>query len=268
MTDPGVPPSDVLPTELPTGTPLPFVRNTTGIVAMVVAIGALVLAALPATAEVAWVLALPAIITGVAAARLPGRRRRTAIAGIGIGAAAWVLAIVVAAATGGARQADDDPAPRIPTPNYTVPAPAAPSPTPTPTIAEPITGTLGERVVNDAYVAFTLTGLKCGIRSIGESIFTEYPVGQYCRVKFTVKNQSLDPVTVFATDVTGLIGAATYESGSLNDKVGPRGTSVKLNPGLAAKGTIYIDIPKGASLDTIRYLSDYGTETRPVMITP
>lgn len=70
-------------------------RNGLGLAALLVGIGAVVLAFIPFVSYVAWIVGITAIVLGIIAVRRSGRSKGGAVAGIVLGGVAIILAIVM-----------------------------------------------------------------------------------------------------------------------------------------------------------------------------
>lgn len=201
-------------------------------------------------AGIAWLPCAAAIVLAIVALVKKSQPRGLAIAAIIAAPIAWLIAIIVAVASiaGGISTAIDqvDDAPS-----------SASQPDETPTdegTDAPAQAAIGDTVTNDDGVAFTVTDVTCGLAKAGENEFLEEKAnGQFCEVKFTVENGSSDSINVSASDVTGSIGDATYDSNTTVSKFADDYFSTDINPGLSAKCVVYIDIPKDKALEFITY---------------
>ena len=89
---------------------------------------------------------------------------------------------------------------------------------------------------------------------LGDSIVGEDAKGQFCEVKFTVKNGGSKEITVTSSDLTGYIGSNEYGvDTSTISTFGGDYFSTSINPGLAADCDVFIDIPAGQALDYIKF---------------
>jgi hypothetical protein len=125
---------------------------------------------------------------------------------------------------------------------------------------------IGETATNSSDVSFTVTKVKCGLDSVGESFLAEEAKGQFCEIKYTVENGGDDQVSLYASDITGQIASAAYEADSVLSQFDGDYFSTDVNPGLAADAVIYIDIPKGKALETITYDPAFSFFTGPVVV--
>lgn len=107
---------------------------------------------------------------------------------------------------------------------------------------------IGEAVTNESGMTITVTGTECGISEI-ENNFTvmEYASSQFCTVSFHVLNGTSEPAGVHASEVTALIGDASYEASPMVGGVLP------LNPGLEGSGLVAFDVPADATLDFFEF---------------
>jgi len=244
------------------GTP----RNWFGTASIIVSVIALLAAVSSSSTTSAWVVAIPAIILGIVGYTKTELPRRAAGIGTVLGAFSLVISLVIAPViTEANREADlagpSTPEPTVPTPfpsiavpTFTVPT-SVPFPTPTPIPPAAVGGS----ATNASGVTITVKSLDCGIKRVGEGFLEKKAVGQYCRVKFRVDNDSTKATTVFSGNVTGLIGDAEYETETVLSSIGDGYFSAQVNPGLSVSATVYLDIPKKATLDFVQYssVSDY-----------
>ena len=245
------------------GTP----RNWFGLASLIVSVIALLAAMSSSSTTSAWVVAILGIILGIVGYTKTELPRRSAGIGTVLGAFALVVSLVIAPIITEANRAADvagpsTPEPTIPTPfpSLIVPTFTVPTSVPFPSTPTPIPPVeIGGSATNASGVTVTMKSLDCGIKRVGEGFLEKKAVGQYCRVKFRVDNDSAKATTVFSGNVTGLIGEAEYETETVLSSIGEGYFSAQVNPGLAVSATVYLDIPKKAKLDFVQYssVSDY-----------
>ncbi len=229
-----------------------------GILALVFGAVAFLFGVIPATAGAAWAFAITAIVLAIIALVRGSGPKWMSFVGIGLAVLGWIIGIIlVVAGLGHAiSTAIDSPAPG------TADSPAA---TASPTQdAEP---TVGQTITNNKKISFTVNSVTCGIATAGPEFFTETAKGQFCEVKYTIANGSTDKISLFASDLTGKIGAATYDvdDGIISTFDG-HAISTDVNPGLSSDADVYIDIPAGAKLDSLVYQPQFSLFTSPVTV--
>lgn len=107
----------------------------------------------------------------------------------------------------------------------------------------------------DGKFQFTVTGMQCGVGSVGPDGFGEKAQGQFCLVSVSIKNvgKSAEVFNDFSqkaydaggTEFSVDSGAATWVN---------KDTSTfleSINPGNVVKGKLVFDVPKGAKLSSI-----------------
>lgn len=180
-----------------------------------------------------------------------GARKGTAIAAIILAPVAWLIAIIVsvvvivgsAGDAGGGSSSSD----------------GAPSTSRTAPGDEPAAAdaggeaAIGDTLTNKDGVAVTFTSVSCGIPVAGPQYFEETAKGQFCEVRFQVQNGSDAEISLFASDITGLIGSAEYAASDTISTFGDESFFTELNPGLGTEGVVFIDIPADAALDSVVY---------------
>jgi hypothetical protein len=211
-----------------------------GLVALILAAVAFVTAVLPFTAGFAWLPAVAAIVLAIVGLTRRGRPKGTSIAGLIVGIVAWLVAIVVTVVAFflGVSAGVGDALDEIPVPE------------------SPLTGdtvALGQPVANSDGVVFTLDAVECGLATTGADFFDETPVGQFCRVDFSVRNDGTESVSLLAGDITGYAGDAIYAADEATGRFGDDYFTTDLNPGLAASAVVFVDVPAGTQLDRIGF---------------
>jgi len=113
---------------------------------------------------------------------------------------------------------------------------------------------IGDTVTNTDGVAFTVNSIQCGIAHAGDQYLGEDAKGQFCEVKYTIKNGGSKEITLISSDLTGYIGSNEYDvDTSTISTFGGDPFSTSVNPGLSADCDVFIDIPKGQALDYIKF---------------
>jgi hypothetical protein len=114
---------------------------------------------------------------------------------------------------------------------------------------------IGEAAV-DGKFSFTVTGLECGIQSVGSDSFGEEAQGQFCKVSLTIENIGDEPQTMFADsqklfDSEGREFSADTSAMIYLDEGGDTWFS-EINPGNSLDGVLLFDVPADATLDYIK----------------
>lgn len=249
----------------PSGPPKP--GGILAILAIVFAGLGFILAVLPPTAWIAWIFIVPAIILAIIALAKKSRPRGLPIAAIIVAPVSWIIAIVVALAgfAGGVSDAVRHAASDLPSAMSSADSSGAASGTDA--SGQKLSDVaVGQTVTNDDGIAFTVTSVACGIPSAGESFSKEDAKGQFCEVKFHIKNGSNKSLNVSDYDIKGLIGTAEYDPTSGVSVFGGGPISADVNPGLEVDATVYIDIPKDVKLDYVQYNPLWSFFTTPVKV--
>jgi len=251
-----VPPSPDAPVPPPAATPaapLPPAGkpgNLPGLLALVFAIVGFVLGVIPPTSGLAWLLLVPAIVLGIVGLARKGRPKALALTGLIVGVVGLIVAIIVAAVTFFAAVGDAV-SKSLDAPSTASSADAGTGSSAAPAAKE---AKIGDTVTNSDGVAFTVNSIQCGIAHAGNSITGADAKGQFCEVKFNVKNGGSKEITVISSDLTGYIGASEYDvDTSTISTFGGDYFSTSINPGLAADCDVFIDIPAGQALDYIKF---------------
>jgi len=259
--DPAAAPQTAPPAVAPAdaGAPAPQKKGgLLGILALVFGAVAFLFGVIPATAGGAWAFAITAIVLAIIALVRGSGPKWMSFVGIGLAVLGWIIGIaVVVAGFGHAISTAIDSA----APGAAESSAAAASPT---SVPEP---TVGQTITNSAKVSFTVNSVTCGIASAGPQYFTETAKGQFCEVKYTIANNSTEKISLFASDITGKIGAATYDAddGIISTFDGTAITT-DVNPGLSSDADVFIDIPAGAKLDSLVYKPEFSLFTSPVVV--
>ncbi|WP_147305802.1 DUF4190 domain-containing protein [Subtercola boreus] len=114
------------------------------------------------------------------------------------------------------------------------------------------TGVVGDTLVTDKNIAITVSAVTCGLASVGDGAFSTAAQGEFCAVDLTATNQSGDAAAISSSMVKGFIGTSEYSADS-SAALGDDTTLIfdNVNPGNSVTGKVYIDVPKGSSLDSI-----------------
>jgi hypothetical protein len=211
-------------------------RNTIGTVALVLAalgaVLALATAAVPALLFVAMILLLIAFVLSIVGVTRRGRGKTTSVIAL---VGSIVFGVVGPVMFAGRFVSDVGTAITEGTPPDTSQA-----------------ATLGEAVTNSAGVAFTVNKVTCGKKSIKDEFgMKTKPKGEFCVVSVRIDNGSDEMVTLSASDVTGIIGGASYQADSGASDLGGDKIITNVNPGLGIDASLAIDVPKKATLEYV-----------------
>ena len=129
------------------------------------------------------------------------------------------------------------------------PAPA-PSTTPSPVAKVDNTPKYGSKV-RDGKFEFVVTGMKCGIKTVGSEYFNTKAQGEFCRVSMKITNigdeaQSMFADNQLAFDAKEREFSADSEASIYDDKSNV--LFEEINPGNTVSGRVYFDVPKGTKL--------------------
>jgi hypothetical protein len=238
MTDPTTAPEPSAPAAIP-----PRGLNVPGLIALILGILTFVFAVIPPTAVIAWIFAIGGIVMAIIGLTRKGRGKATSIAALILSVVGWIVAIVVTvvfAATSVVNAENSTTVTRgSGSSNHAKPGNVA---------------GIGDTVTNSDGVTFTVNSVKCGLNSARDDFYgTDKPTGQFCQVKFTVKNGSTSSLTLDSTSLTGYIGKSAYDSDEDTDKLGSlKDVLSSLNPGLSTACTFYVDVPKGQKLTSVK----------------
>jgi len=231
------------------------------------------MAVTPASSGLAWVVLIAALVFAIVGLVKKGAKKGLALAAVIIAPVAWIISIIVffvSIATGvgteiqnsldepvdGSSQVADD----------VTGDEEAEAEVPAEEVAESTPG-VGDTITNNEDVSFTVTQVKCGIKEAGEKYLEEKAAGQFCRVKFTIKNGSTDSISIYGDDVSALLGEATYDvSSSTINKFGDDYFGTEINPGLSAKSVVYFDMPSKTKPDFIKYVPTFSFFTDDILI--
>ena len=119
---------------------------------------------------------------------------------------------------------------------------------------EPKTLGIGDVAV-DGKFSFTVSSVKCGIKSVGTKYLGKKPQGQFCAVVLQVENTGKEPETMFA-DNQKIFDDQDREfapdtSAMIYMKDGGDAWVKEINPGNTLNGTLLFDLPKDATPKSI-----------------
>jgi Domain of unknown function (DUF4352) len=227
--------------------------NKIGLVALILAGVAFLLAVIPATSFIAWVPAVAAIIVGIVGLTRKGQKKGSSITAISIGVVAWIIAIVVATATAlsavGTAIEESDAAPTSAAPADAEPADAA-GEEDEPAAEE---AGIGTAVTSDSGVTYTVSAMECGLTTAGEEFLSETPAGQFCEVRATVANGGSESMNLSTANVKGYINGASYEANGTVSKFGADLFATDINPGLSVDTVLYFDVPADSTLELVEF---------------
>lgn len=113
---------------------------------------------------------------------------------------------------------------------------------------------IGSAVV-DGKFEFTVTAVKCGIKSVGTKYLNAKAQGQFCQVSLTIKNIGDEAQTMFADNQKAFDGKGrefeTDTASMIYLKNGSETWLNEINPGNTVKGALLFDISKDTTLETI-----------------
>ena len=105
--------------------------------------------------------------------------------------------------------------------------------------------------VRDGKFEFVVTGMKCGIKTVGSEYFNTKAQGEFCRVAMKITNigdeaQSMFADNQLAFDAKNRKFSADTEASIYDDK--SEVLFEEINPGNTVQGRVYFDVPKGTKL--------------------
>ena len=103
--------------------------------------------------------------------------------------------------------------------------------------------------VRDGKFEFVVSGIKCGIPTIGSGFLAATAQGEYCRIPVTVTNIGDEPQTMFDSnqylfDSKGRKFSPSSDAWTA-DEEGSKLFLEEINPGNSVKGNLYYDVAKG-----------------------
>jgi len=117
-----------------------------------------------------------------------------------------------------------------------------------------VAGTLGE-ATTDGKFQFTVTGMKCGVASVGPDGFGQKAQGQFCLVDTQIKNvgksaevfddSSQKAYNAKGTEFSVDSAAAIFANGDSSTFL------EQINPGNTVKGKLVFDVPEGTKLTSV-----------------
>jgi hypothetical protein len=241
----------VTPAPTPAPTAQPPRRNLIGLIAMIIAIIGFIFAVIPVIAFIAWLPLLAAFVLSIIGLTRKGLSKGTSITAIILSVVGWIVSIIVSLVLVGAALSSSD---------STTVQPGSPSASASAS-ASALPG-IGAEVTNRDGVAFTVSAVQCGEKSAPQIIYgTVAPVGDFCQVDFTVKNGSQQSIDLSNSSLEGYIGTTKYDAADTAGHFGNDTLLSSLNPGLTTTATLYVDVPVGATLDTVQLNTSFGLGT-------
>jgi hypothetical protein len=210
--------------------------NIFGVVALALAVLGFITAVIPVASGFAWLFVLPAIVLAIIGLTRKGRPKRLALAGLIVAIVGWLVAIIVTVVTvivgvGAVGDSLDE----IPVP-------------------EAVSGdsvALGQPVTNTDGFTFTLDAVECGLSSTGADFFDDAPVGEWCRVDYTVQNDGTEAVSLLAGDVKLVSGDYAYDADDATGRFGADYFTTDVNPALSVPCVVFVDVPAGTTADSV-----------------
>ncbi len=108
------------------------------------------------------------------------------------------------------------------------------------------------QAARDGKFEFTVKGMKCGEKSVGNEFLKAKAQGQFCRVSLTIKNigdeaQTLDSTSQYAFNAQGQKYSSDSEAAiyAQSDNNSSTAWFDEINPGNTVKGDIFFDVPAG-----------------------
>ncbi|MEO8261437.1 MAG: DUF4352 domain-containing protein [Pseudolysinimonas sp.] len=211
--------------------------NMFGVIALVLAGLGFISAVIPVASGFTWLFVVPAIVLAIIGLTRKGRPKRLALAGLIVAIVGWLVAIIVTVVTvvvgvGAGIDSLDE----IPVPDST---------------ATGDTVALGQPVTNSDGFTFTLDGVECGLTSTGPDFFDEAPVGEWCRVDYTVANDGTESVSLLAGDIQLISGDLAYDADDATGQFGADYFTTDVNPGLSVPCVVFVDVPAGTTADSV-----------------
>lgn len=113
---------------------------------------------------------------------------------------------------------------------------------------------IGDAAV-DGKFSFTVTKVKCGIKSVGTKYLNKKPQGQFCQVSLTIENVGDEAQYMFA-DSQKAFDAEGREfspdtAAMIYLKDGADTWMKEINPGNSLKGSLLFDVAAGTTLETL-----------------
>jgi len=238
------------PSEAPAPEPTKPGNNIFGTLSLGFAVLGVVASFMPFTSGWGGMAFLVAIILAIIGLTRRGLDKKVALAGLLLAFAGWLVAIAVSVVGFFVGIGEEIQDPDV------LPQPEA-----------PVTGELGAPVTNAQGITFTLNSVECGLGSTGDELFDETPAGEYCRVDFRVDNGGSEKVTLYSPDITASAGGSTFEADDDTGRYGDDYVTTDLNPGLGVDAYVFIDVPVGTVLESVRFDPVISTTLQPIEIT-
>jgi hypothetical protein len=107
----------------------------------------------------------------------------------------------------------------------------------------------------DGKFQFTVTGMHCGVKSVGDATFGQKAQGEFCLVNVTIKNVATS-AEIFDSSSQKAYDAKNTEftvDGGAEMYVNDQNQTFleDINPGNQVKGTLVFDVPQGTKLTSI-----------------
>ncbi|PKW25712.1 DUF4352 domain-containing protein [Phycicoccus duodecadis] len=157
-------------------------------------------------------------------------------------------------------------APASPKPAVTT---AAPKPVVTkPAAPKPAAGPKFGSKVRDGKFEFVVSGMKCGIASVGDTYFNTKAQGQFCRLSVKVTNIGDEAQSMFADNQVAFDSKNRKFSADSGASIYDGDSKVlweEINPGNTVTGSVFFDVPKGTKLTKVELhdsLFSGGVEVR------
>jgi hypothetical protein len=250
----------------------PKQKNTIGLIALIVAGIGFLFGVIPPLSGLAWIFFIPAIVLAIIGLTRKGETKGTAISALIVAVVGWIVAFIVASvailgAVGTAIEESDTAPSAASEASEGAEAPAEGAPVEEAAEEEGVQeAAIGDTVTTGDGIAFTVTGISCGLAEAGDNEFlTETAKGQFCKVDFRIDNGGSDAINLFADDVKGYIGESAYDANNTVSTFGGDLFSTDVNPGLGTDNTVYIDIPAGAALDYIEFRPTFSFDNAVVV---
>jgi hypothetical protein len=111
------------------------------------------------------------------------------------------------------------------------------------------------KAARDGKFEFTVTGIKCGVKSVGPKEFGTKAQGQFCLVDVTVKNigkeaQIFDGSSQYAYDADGTEFSHSGDAAVYANE-GNATFLEQINPGNQSKGKLVFDVPADAKITSV-----------------
>jgi hypothetical protein len=261
-------PAPYAPAPAPTAS-APKQKNTIGLIALILAGIGFLFGVIPPLSALAWIFFIPAIVLAIIGLTRKGQTKGTSISALIVAIIGWIVAIVVASvailgAVGTAIE-ETDTAPSAA--SEAGEAPAAEAPAEEAAEEEGVQeAAIGDTVTTGDGIAFTVTGITCGLAEAGDNEFLmETAKGQFCKVDFRIDNGGSDAVSLSAYDIKGYIGENAYDANTSASTFGGDLYTTDVNPGLGTDNVAYIDIPAGAALDYIEFRPTFSFDNAVVV---